>query len=445
MPLDRNQTPAPTFIHGLKSADIPADVMHMARRCLVDTLAIWASGISTEPSRIARNHAFRRYSGDVAMPFDGRGVNPVGYAFAGACTIDAIDGHDGHQPSKGHAGAAVLPALMAELGQAPDCTLDDMLCHLIVGYEVAIRAALSLHATVPDYHSSGAWNALGCAAIAARLRGLDTDQTRHALGIAEYYGPRAQMMRCIDHPTMVKDSSSWGALAGISAADLAQDGFTGAPAITCEADEVAEIWADLGTKWRILETNFKAYPVCRWAHPTVEGALALARAHAINPDDIDDLLITTFHEATQLATRRPMDGDAAQYSLPLTIAISLINGTILPEHLLPEKYDRADVWRLVDSVRFAVSDDYDAAFPDERFADVTIRLRDGTVLQSNRAVARGNYDAPLLDEEILAKLEHYSAPVLRNDARAKVAAVLTDPPNAPSPAELLSLLQPTDS
>jgi 2-methylcitrate dehydratase PrpD len=171
----------------------------------------------------------------------------------------------------------------------------------------------------------------------------------------------------------------------------------------------------------------------------------LARAHAINPDDIEDILITTFQEATQLATRRPMDGDAAQYSLPLTIAISLINGTILPEHLLPENYDRADVWRLVDSVRFAVSDDYNAAFPDERFADVTIRLRKSTVLQSNGAVARGNYDAPLLDKEILDKLEHYSAPVLRNDARAKIAAVLTDPPNAPSPAELLSLLQPTDS
>jgi 2-methylcitrate dehydratase PrpD len=98
-------------------------------------------------------------------------------------------------------------------------------------------------------------------------------------------------------------------LAGISATDLAQDGFTGAPAITCEADEVSEIWADLGTKWRILETNFKAYPVCRWAHPPVEGALALSREHAIDPDDIDDILITTFHEATQLATRRRPDPD----------------------------------------------------------------------------------------------------------------------------------------
>jgi 2-methylcitrate dehydratase PrpD len=263
VPLEGSGKTAPAFIHDVRSTDVPADVMHVARRCLVDTLAIWASGIATEPSRIAREHAVRRYGGgDVKMPFDGRAVNPVGYAFAGAATIDAIDGHDGHQPSKGHAGVAIHPSLLAELGQAPDCTMDDLLADLIVGYEVAIRAALSLHATVPDYHSSGAWNALGCVAIAARLRGFTTEQTRHSLGIAEYYGPRAQMMRCIEHSSMVKDSSSWGALTGISAADLAEDGFTGAPAITCEAPEVSEIWGDLGTHWRILESNFKAYPVC---------------------------------------------------------------------------------------------------------------------------------------------------------------------------------------
>ena len=29
------------------------------------------------------------------------------------------------------------------------------------------------------------------------------------LGIAEYHGPRSQMMRCIDHPTMLKDGAGW--------------------------------------------------------------------------------------------------------------------------------------------------------------------------------------------------------------------------------------------
>src|SRR3546814_7985834 len=84
-----------------------------------------------------------------------------------------------------------------------------------MGYEVATRAGIVLHGSVSDYHTSGAWNALGVAAVASRLLGLDRERTRHAIGIAEYHGPRSQMMRCIDHPTMLKDGSGWGAFAGV--------------------------------------------------------------------------------------------------------------------------------------------------------------------------------------------------------------------------------------
>ncbi|MEH6739624.1 MAG: hypothetical protein V7695_13885 [Sulfitobacter sp.] len=231
-------------------------------------------------------------------------------------------------------------------------------------------------------------------------------------------------------------------MTGISAADLAEDGFTGAPAITCEAPEVSEIWGNLGTHWRILERNFKAYPVCRWAHPPIEAALALARTYEFDLNEVEEIVVTTFHEATKLSTRRPMDGDAAQYSLPLTVAISLIHGTIRPEHMLIQNYDRPDIWRLVDKVSFVESDEYNAGFPQERFANVIIKLADGTTLKSETAVARGSFDAPLSDGEILEKLHHYAASVLSQSAQDKIARILTDPSNAASPAELVALLQP---
>ena len=48
----------------------------------------------------------------------------AGAAFAGASIIDALDGHDGHVLTKGHAGVAVLPALLAYVdgGVAPPST-----------------------------------------------------------------------------------------------------------------------------------------------------------------------------------------------------------------------------------------------------------------------------------------------------------------------------------
>lgn len=428
--------PITGFIHGVSPNDIPAEVMHVARRCLMDTLAVWAGGSRSVPARIACDHAAKRYPGDLPMPFDGRRVNPVGYAFAGACSTDALDGHDGHQLCKGHASAALVPILLAELGPDPDCTLDQILTHLIVGEEIAIRAGLSLHDTAADYHSSGAWNAVGAAAMGARMRGLDAEKTRHALGIAEYYGPRAPMMRCIDHPSMVKDSTSWGALTGASALDLAEDGFTGAPAAICA--DAPEYWQDLGQHWRILETNFKAYPVCRWAHPPIEAALALMRAHGIAAKDIASVTVSTFAAATRLATKRPADGDQAQYSLPLCLAVAIREGTILPEHILPQSFDTPEVWDLVDKITLTEDQGLTAIFPAQRLAVVTIDTRDGRSLKSDPTNARGNFDAPLSDDELLAKCAAYVADVLPGNAAGTLAALVRGP--YPTPAELMAAL-----
>src|SRR5207249_1978270 len=109
-------------------------------------------------------------------------------ALANGMTIDALDIHDGYKLVKGHAGAAVVPATLATLTLDQQGTVSgrELLTTLVVGYEVALRAGLALHATACDYHTSGAWNALGCAAITARRLELSAEQTRHALGIAEY-------------------------------------------------------------------------------------------------------------------------------------------------------------------------------------------------------------------------------------------------------------------
>jgi 2-methylcitrate dehydratase PrpD len=128
----------------------------------------------------------------------------------------------------------VVPALCALAEAKPDLTGREALAAMVMAYEVAARAAVALHTSVSDYHTSGAWNGLGVAALGCRLRGLRPDTLRHALGIAEYHGPRSQMMREIANPTMLHDGSGMGALTGMMAVLLAEDGFTGAPAITVE-------------------------------------------------------------------------------------------------------------------------------------------------------------------------------------------------------------------
>ena len=215
------------FIHRIEPGAIPPDVIRHAKRFLLDLIGVAAAGSQLEASRIMRDTALELFAAPKVgsrLFFDGRAASIAGAALANATTVDSFDAHDGHPLTKGHAGCGVLAGLLAfsEAAMSTPRTGADMLADLIVGYEIAIRSGIALHGTAPDYHTSGAWVALGVAAVGARIKELDRDQTRHALGIAEYNGPRSQMMRCIDHPTMVKDGSGWGAMVGATAAVLAE-------------------------------------------------------------------------------------------------------------------------------------------------------------------------------------------------------------------------------
>lgn len=200
------------LIHKLNLNDIPDAVKEQAKLSILDLIGIGAGGAGTRLSAIIREHAAQGFGGMIPMLLDGRTAIAQGAALAAGMTIDSLDGHDGFNMAKGHIGSPLFPAILA-LGYEQQISGREVLSATILGYEFGARAAMAQHATAPDYHTSGSWGAVTAAAGAYILQ-LDTAQTRHALGIAEYHGPRSQMMRCIDYPTMSKDGAGWGSVAG---------------------------------------------------------------------------------------------------------------------------------------------------------------------------------------------------------------------------------------
>lgn len=403
------------FLHQTDADCLPDEVLAFGRRWLLDLLGVAAGGVTTRLSQIARDHAVEHFGAGrrrARMLFDGRVASPAGAALAGGMTIDALDGHDGHKLTKGHVGCGAFPALLA-LAEA-EARMDDrnFLASLVIGYEIGTRAGIALHRTAPDYHTSGAWVAVAVAALGARLLGLDASRTREAIGIAEYHGPRSQMMRCIDHPTMLKDGSGWGAMAGVSAAYLAADGFTGAPAITVESADVADLWADLGSTWRITEQYFKPYPVCRWAQPPLQAVLNLRAEHGLTSDQIERIEITTFHESCRLATRTPRTTEEAQYSTAYPTAVALVRGGVTPSDLTAASFADPEIQRIAKSMVVTESATYNAAFPARRFAHVVLVLKDGRHLQSPPTEAFGDPEAPADMAQVRAKFHAYAAPML---------------------------------
>ena len=436
------------FVLDTAYGDLPDPVVRTALRCCLDIAGV-ASGRRTDLSRIVVEHAVDflapgRAASDIL--FTGQTASPMGAALAGGMTIDSVDAHDGHSLTKGHAGAAVVPALhaFASAAHRGGRTLSgrEFLTMLAVGYEVSLRAGICLHATAGDYHTSGAWNALGCAAIGARCLELTSEETRHALGIAEYHGPRSQMMRCIDHPTMLKDGSGWGAMCGVSAALLAGAGFSGAPAVTLEYPEARPFWEDLGTRWELLNQYFKPYPVCRWAQPAIAAVADLMQSHPLDHAAIAEVEVTTFHEALRLAGHAPRTTEEAQYAIAFPVAAFIVTGDLGVEQLVGDALKDADILALSRKIRIRESARYNERFPAERWADVRLTLASGDVIESAPTVPPGEADRPLTDRQIRRKFERICAPSLdaRTTRRLHDAIMDLSDPGRPVTA-LLDLLR----
>lgn len=410
-----------SFAETLGYEDLPEPLLAVLRRSFLDTMGVAAIGSTTDLSALARKGALALFgpatAGPARMLMDGRSVSPAGAAMAGAFMVDSIDAHDGNTTNKGHAGSAIFPSLLGVAdalrtsGQA--ISGRDFAVWLAVAYEVCYRAGQVQHATCADYHTSGAWTSVGVAAAAARMIGCDRDAIRHAAGIGEYHGPRSQMMRCIDFPTMLRDGVGWGAPSGVTGAYLAREGFTGAPALTCESAEGAPYWEDLGEGWRTVDhTHYKAYPCCRWAHPALDAVQDLMRDNDLTHERIERVKIRTFHYATRLAGHEPQSLDDFTYAIAFPVAVMIVRGRLGVGELTPETLNDPDILRVSRNTELIDDPHYTKISVGKRWADVTLVTADGGEFTSDPRTPRGDTDAPLSDDEIAAKFHAFADPVL---------------------------------
>ena len=398
------------YLHNYNLEDTPEEVISRAKLCILDLIGIAAGGSPTKMSRIICNHAAQQFGGSSSILFSHKKSSLIGSALANGITIDALDGHDGFNLAKGHIGCALLSGIIPLISDNSSGKV--FLEAMILGYEFGARLGGILHETVDDYHTSGAWMSVAVAGIGSRVLKLTKMQSRHALGIAEYHGPRSQMMRNIDYPTMVKDGSGWGSMAGVSAALLAKDGFTGAPAITFTDTPDTNWWGDLGSRWRIMEQYFKPYPVCRWAHAPIEAALKLRKRYNIKSKNIKEIEIKTFHEAVRLATNRPKTTEEAQYSTSFPLAIALAKGHISQFNLDCKQLNDKETIRLSQITKMSEDHKANAAFPETRLAQVKILLKSGQVYLSEWETPKWDYECPPTEEELVEKYKSICYPIL---------------------------------
>ena len=240
----------------------------------------------------------------------------------------------------------------------------------------------------------------------ARLLGLNQEEFQHALGIAEYFGPRCPMMRLVDFPSMLRDAHGAGAYAGVNALFMAQAGITGAPAETVEKNRLSHCWNDLGTRWEIDAQYFKPWPVCRWAQPALTAITSMMRhSPEFTSANIESVKVETFHESMRLQGHFPKNADEAQYGLAFPLAALISRGQVGPNEVTGDAIQAEDILQISRLIEITEAQDLSDRFPEEILSRVSIQLKDGRCLTSPITQAKGDPETAMSQAEFKAKFD----------------------------------------
>jgi len=400
------------FVTSVHYQDLPTYAQRQLIRALGDLVGVSIAGLGTESANIVLRLAGRLFPGNEATVVGrGRTCSAAGAAMANAAAASALDLDDGYRPAKGHPGAIVVPAALAS-AEKNGSSGADFLAAIAAGYETGLRTAVAWHTSRETYHGSGSWGSVGAAAACARLAELSPEQTLQALAIAEFHAPLAPTMASVDHPSTAKNAVYWGAVVGLTAVELAAEGFTAPPSTLASVVSSVDT---LGTDWWLERIYYKFMPCCRWAQPAVAGVVALRENHGIDPESIQRVSIRTFSAAARLNVTSPKTTVDAQYSLPFPAACALLHGNLSVAHITGNGLTDPKALELASRVDMSTDSELESRFPEEALARVTVILKDGRELTIGPIAASGDADTPPTDAELRSKFMELSQPVLASD------------------------------
>ncbi|MGC4250959.1 MAG: MmgE/PrpD family protein [Sphingobium sp.] len=351
-----------------------------------------------------------------------------------------------------HPGCCVIPVALS-IGEEVGATLEETVVAMVAGYEIYVRMGYLCSPRLLNvgWQPHSVLANFGAAAVAAKLYGLDVDQTCHALAIA------------LSHTSGTTEYASTGgsikrvhagiaARNGIESAGLAKAGITGPRRWLAgergfyrmypgqdTGDEAASTF-DLDQPLQLRLTKFKPYCSCAATHGYIELMEQVAPRHA----EIErvDARIQTMTEA--IVGKRnafiysPRTIEELQYSLPVQMALSALGkGNGYPTHrsFLEGALDLgpdSDIIRFAKTISLEVSPELVERYPRTFAADVTVHYKDGTSETLFTDAIKGTTARPFTPQEARAKFDELTIGLIGTDRSAALFDMIQKlPPDAP--------------
>lgn len=414
-----------TWISSVRYEAIPERVRNRAKVLLLDLLGVALAGGEADGSRAAERFASAALPGTAAVVWGKKHrASLLGAAYINATAANSLDLEDGNRAVVGHPGSLVIPAAFAA-AQREAASGHELLEAIVVGYEVSIAVG-GVRRPYPGDRWSHGWEVFGPAAAAARLFNLSAEGTAEALALAGFQGPNQPAGLATRAGSLVKSPCpGWAALSGVAGALMAEAGLTAPLSILDDDRHYSAAPPPLGTDWRLLDVYLKPHASCRWTHPAIDAVLSILKEDQVSPGDIRSVRVATFAEARLLDRQHPASAIQAQFSVPYTVAATLVDGEFGPRQQQAERLFDSEIASLADRVTIELAPVHDAAFPGETGATVTVATSH-QVFERTVRNPLGDLAAPLNDGQVHEKFRRLTLPVLGGDGADALASAVMD-------------------
>lgn len=406
-----------------RDARLPADILHHAKRAVLDWFAALLPGAVVPPATLLRAALADEIGHGAALLYpDGPRAPARVAALVNGAASHTVEFDDVFRDAIYHPGCPTISAALA-LAQAEGADGERFLRAVIVGYEISNRIGMAVNPAHYRYwHTTGTVGCFGAAAAAASVLRLDGERTAHALATVGTFA--AGLQQAFRSDAMSKPlHAGRAAEAGVLAALAAGKGVTGAldilegragfGAAMAGGPSWDGIFDDLGRRCTIAETTFKNHGCCAHTFAAIDGALALRREHGLTPERIRRIRVGTYRTALDVTgSHRATTAFEGKFSLPFVVAAALVHGSVRLDAFSAARLADPRTQDLLRRVELHIDPELDAAFPGRRAARIEIERDDGSVLRHYQPTRKGDPDMPLSDEELTEKYLELAVPVI---------------------------------
>jgi 2-methylcitrate dehydratase PrpD len=414
------------------AAPLPPEVIHHAKRAVIDWFACLLPGASLPPATLLQAALADELGHGKAIVYgcDRRAAIRTA-ALINATASHTIEFDDIFRDAVYHPGCPTIAAALAA-GQARGADGLALIRAITMGYEVSTRIGVAVQPTHYDFwHTTGTVGTFGAAAGVAAMLGATAGQTAHALANAATFAAGLQQAFRSDahakplhagHAADAGAMAALGAAQGITGALDVLEGPAGFGAAMSRNADWHKALDGLGSRWNITQMTFKNHGCCGHCFAAIDGALALQAAHGFTAAEVAHIRIGGYRATFDVTGRKTATtAFEGRFSTPFTVAAALVHGSVRLDAVTPARLADPATQSLAQRVDVVVDPACEAAFPGQRSADVTVTLADGRVLRRLQTTRKGDPDDPLSDTELAAKFAELAGPVL---GTARSAALL---------------------